>query len=46
MTNEPKTAPQAPASNAADQTAKSADHAKPIVTPVPAPEKSDETKKV
>ncbi|MEQ1820290.1 MAG: hypothetical protein ABL871_16945 [Terricaulis sp.] len=38
MPNEPNKAPNAPASNAADQTAKPADAAKPeaIVTPAPA----------
>lgn len=37
MTNEPKLAPQAPASDVADQSTKTTTDAKPIVTPVPAP---------
>jgi hypothetical protein len=45
MTNEPKLAPQAPASNDADQAAKSTTDAKPIVTPVPVDAPPADTKK-
>jgi hypothetical protein len=46
MTNEPKMAPQAPASDSAKQPEKSATDAKPAAAPAVAPEKPDETKKV
>lgn len=47
MTNEPKMAPQAPASDAANQSGKSTPEAKPAVTVAPAPAAAPvETKKV
>ena len=46
MTNEPKMAPQAPASDAAKQTDKSTSETKPIVTPVPANAPPADAKKV
>lgn len=46
MTNEPKMAPQAPASDAAKQADKSTSETKPIVTPVPADAPPADAKKI
>jgi hypothetical protein len=46
MTNEPKMAPQAPASDAAKQADKSTTETKPIVTPVPDSAPAPEAKKI
>jgi hypothetical protein len=46
MTNEPKLAPQAPASDAAIEAAKSTTEAKPIVTPAPADTPPADAKKI
>jgi hypothetical protein len=46
MTNEPKMAPQAPASDAAKQADKSATETKPIVTPAPADAPPADAKKI
>jgi hypothetical protein len=46
MTNEPKLAPEAPASDATNEAAKSATGAKPIVTPVPDAKPPADEKKI